>query len=139
MKFANWLRHNFRKEATLRILFSDEKIFYFDDMYNAQNDRTWAVTREETDKRGGVQQKRKFAQKVMVWLGACSKGLTPLFILDEGTMDHRRYIDEILPVPIKYGNEGFGDNWTFQQDVAKPHAYSPNSRMVPDEFSIFHR
>ena len=29
-------------------------------------------------------------------------------------MDHRRYIDEILPGALKYGNEGFGDNWTFQ-------------------------
>ena len=60
MKFANWLRHNFRKEDTLRILFSDEKMFDLDGMYNAQNDRIWAVNREEADKRGGVQQKRKF-------------------------------------------------------------------------------
>ena len=30
MKFANWLRHNFRKEDTLRILFSDEKVFDLD-------------------------------------------------------------------------------------------------------------
>ena len=58
MKFANWLRHNFRKEHTLRILFSDEKMFDLDGMYNAQNDRIWAVNREEADKRGGVQQKR---------------------------------------------------------------------------------
>ena len=35
-------------------------------------------------------------------------------------MDHRRDIDEMLPVVLKYGNEGFGDNWTFQQDDAKP-------------------
>ena len=54
-------------------------------------------------------------------------------------MDHRRYIDEILPVALKYGNEGFGDNWTFQQDSAKPHTHSLNSRMMLDEFSIFHR
>ena len=66
MKFANWLRHNFRKEDTLRILFSNEKMFDLDGMYNAQNDRIWAVNREEVDKRGVVQQKRKFAQKVMV-------------------------------------------------------------------------
>ena len=39
MKFSNWLRHNFRKEDTLRILFSDEKIFDLDGMYNAQNHR----------------------------------------------------------------------------------------------------
>ena len=41
-------------------------MFDFDSMYNAQNDRIWAVNREEADKRGGVQQKQKFAQKVMV-------------------------------------------------------------------------
>ena len=50
MKFANWLRHNFRKEDTLRILFSDEKIFDLVGMYNAQNHRIWAVNREEADK-----------------------------------------------------------------------------------------
>ena len=57
MKFANWLRHNFRKEDTLRILFSDEKMFDLDGMYNAQNHRIWAVNREEVDKKGGIQQK----------------------------------------------------------------------------------
>ena len=108
MKFANCLRHNFRKEDT----FSDEKMFDIDGMYNAQNDRIWAVNREEADKRGGVQQKRKFPQKVMM---LCSKGLAPLIILDEATMDHRRDIDEILPVALKYGNEGFGDNWTVRR------------------------
>ena len=30
IKFANWIRHNFRKEKTLRILFSDEKMFDLD-------------------------------------------------------------------------------------------------------------
>ena len=66
MKLANWVRHNFRKKHTLRILFSDEKMFDLDGMYNAQNDRTWAVNREEADKRGGVQQNRQFPQKVLV-------------------------------------------------------------------------
>ena len=79
---------------------------------------------EEADKRDGVQQKRKFPQKVMVWLGACSKQLTPLIILDEGTMDHRRYIDEILPVALKYGNEGFGDK------------IGPSNRMVPSHIRM---
>ena len=54
MKFTNWVRHNFRKEDTLRILFSDVEIFDLDGMYNAQNDRIWTVNSEETDKRGGV-------------------------------------------------------------------------------------
>ena len=131
------MRHNFRKEDTLRILFSDEKMFDLDGMYNAQNDRIWAVNREEADKRGGVQQKRKFPQKVMVWLGVCSKRLTPLIILDEGTMDHQRYIDEILPVALKYGNEDFGDNWTFEQDGAKPHTHDSTQESCRMNFPSF--
>ena len=37
-KFANWVRNNFRKEETMTILFSDEKIFDIDGIYNSQND-----------------------------------------------------------------------------------------------------
>ena len=137
IKFANWVRLNFRKEDTLRMLFSDEKVFDLDGMYNAQNDRIWAVNREEADKRGSIRQKRNFPQKVMIWLGACSKGLTPLIILDEGTMDHRWYIDEILPVALKYGNEGFGDNWTFQQDDVKPHMHASTQEWCRMNFPSF--
>ena len=91
-QFANWIRSNFRKEDTLQILFSDEKFFDIDGVYNSQNDRVWAVNRADADEKGGIKQKRKFPQKVMVWLGACSKGVTPLVILDEGTVDHSCYI-----------------------------------------------
>ena len=37
-KFANWVRKNFRKEDIMRILFSDEKFFDIDGVYNYQND-----------------------------------------------------------------------------------------------------
>ena len=37
--FANWIRTNFRKEETMRILFSDEKVFDIDGVDNSQNDR----------------------------------------------------------------------------------------------------
>ena len=47
MTFANQMRQNFCKEDTLRILFSDEKMFDSDGIYNAQNDRIWAVNHEE--------------------------------------------------------------------------------------------
>ena len=59
----------------------------------------------------------------MVWLGACSKGITPLVILDEGTVDHTVYIKKVLPVALKYGNETFGRDWIFQQDGARPHSH----------------
>ena len=107
----------------MRIPFSDEKFFDIDDVYNSQNDRVWAVDRADADKRGGIKQRRKFPWKVLVWLGACSKGITPLVILDEGTVDHTVYIKKVLPVALKYGNETFGGDWVFQQDGATSHSH----------------
>ena len=52
-------------------------------------------------------------------------------------MDHRRDIDEILPVALKYGNEGFSDNWTFDRGWCQVTYACLNSRMVSDEFSTF--
>ena len=135
--FANWIRTNFKKEQTLKFLFSDEKMFDLDGMYNAQNDRIWAVDRAEADKKGGVKQKRKFPQKVMVWLGACSKGVTPLVILDKGTVNHERYIKDVLPVALKYGNDVFGDDWTFQQDGATAHTHALTQQWCKDNFPSF--
>ena len=43
----------------------------------------------------------KFPKKIMVWLGAYSKGLSPLVIFDNGIVDHNRYINEVLPVALK--------------------------------------
>ena len=92
-------------------------MFDIDGIYNSQNDRICA----EADIKGGTRQIRKFPQKVMVWFGACSKELSLLVIFENGTVDHNRYIDEVLPVALKYGNNIFGNDWTFQQDGSKAH------------------
>ena len=69
--FANWLRTNFKKEGTFKILFSDEKIFDIDGVCNAHNNRIWAVDHDEADEKAGRKQKRKFSQKVMIWFVVC--------------------------------------------------------------------
>ena len=94
----------------MRILFSDEKFFDIDGVYNSQNHRVWAPSRTAANKIAGIRKKRKFPSKVMVWLGACSKGVTPLVIFEEGTLNHARYIEEVLPVALDYGNSVFEDN-----------------------------
>ena len=66
---------------------------------NCENDRVWPVDRPHADKKSGIKQR----QKGMVWLAACS----PLIILDEGKVDHTVYIEKVLPLPLKYGNETF--------------------------------
>ena len=75
-RFSNWMRTYFKKETTMKILFSDENMFDIDGVYNLQNDRIWAVNRHEADKAAGRKQKRKFSEKVMVWLDVCSKGIS---------------------------------------------------------------
>ena len=101
LEFANWVRTNFLKEDTMKILFSDKKLFDSDGIYNSQNKRIWAVNCVEADIKGGIRQIRKFRQKVIVWLGPYSKELSPLVIFDNGTVDHNRYINEVLSVALK--------------------------------------
>ena len=55
--FANWIRTNFRKENTMKILFSDEKFFDIDGVCNSQDDRVRAVDRADADKKDGIKQK----------------------------------------------------------------------------------
>lgn len=137
LAFANWVRHNFRKEETLRILFSDEKLFDIGGIYNSQNNRVWAANRSEANDMGGTKQRRKFPTKVMVWFGVCSKGTTPVVILDNGSVDHSRYISEVLPVALRYGNKQFGRDWIFQQDGATAHTHRLSQKWCRDNFPAF--
>ena len=50
----------------MKILLSNEKMFDIDRIYNSQDDRIWVVNRSTADTKGGIRQKRKFPQKVMV-------------------------------------------------------------------------
>ena len=59
LKFANWVQANFRKEDTMKILFSDEKLFDIDGIYSSQNDRI----RAEVDVKGGIRQIKR------LWFG----------------------------------------------------------------------
>ena len=130
-KFAHWVKNNFKNSALSKWLFSDEKIFDIDGIYNSQNDRIWAPCRADADARGGIQRKRKFPTKVMVWLGACSAGLTPLVILDKISVNHEVYIKEVLPVALKFGNKMLGNNWIYQQDEATPRTHQLTQACCP--------
>lgn len=117
--FANWVRNHFRKEDTMRFLFSDEKMI---DMNGIK---------------GRIKRHKKFPQKVMVWLGVCSKGVSPIVIFEKGTLDHDRYIRQVLPVALRYGNQVFGSQWTFQQDGAMPHTHRETQEWCATNFPSF--
>ena len=117
----------------MKILFSDKKLFDTDGIYNSQNNRIWSVNRAEAD----IRQIRKFPQKVIVWFGAWSKRLFSLVIFGNGIVDYNRYINEVLPVALKYGNSIFGNDWTFQQDGAKLHFHEKTQEWCVNNFSSF--
>mgnify|MGYP006892794151 CR=1 FL=1 len=73
----------------------------------------------------------------MVRLGVYGQGLTMPLILEDGTMDAERYINEALPVPLKSGDKMFGNNWTCQQDGARPHIHSLSKKLCVNHFSPF--
>ena len=72
-------------------------------IYNSQNDRIWTVNRSAVDIEGNLRQKRKLLQKVIIWFGVCSKGVSSLVIFEDETMDYDRYIKEMASVALKFG------------------------------------
>ncbi|CAM4785876.1 unnamed protein product [Rotaria magnacalcarata] len=97
--FELWARKNIRKSMTKQILFSDEKRIDLDGIYNRQNERIYAATRDEADE----------------------KGITRSVIIENGTIGSDRYIADILPVALKDDTQMLANEFTFQQDGAKPH------------------
>ena len=116
-------KNSFWEDDTMRIVFSDKKTFDLDGIYSCQNDRIWTVHREETNRRGRKEQLGKLAEKVKVWLAVCSEGVPLLILFEKGTLDHHRYIKEVLSVALRYGSGKVENNWTFQQDNRPPHTH----------------
>ncbi len=46
---------------------------------------------------------QKPTSKIVVWLEVGSKGVSPLVVFENGTVDHDRYIKEMLLVALKHG------------------------------------
>ena len=84
-------------------------------------------------------QKQKFTERNdgVVGCPCSSKDLTPLAILDEGTAGHSCYINNVLPVALKYGNEVSGDKWIFQQVSANSYRDQLKQEWCQDNFPSF--
>ena len=51
------------EKRTLCILFSDEKLFDLDGVYNSHNERIWVESRLETDEKDRIKRKQMFPSK----------------------------------------------------------------------------
>lgn len=135
--FGIWVRKNVTKSLSRKILFSDEKRFDIDGVYNKQNDRIWAPDRAQADAAGGIHRKTKFPQGVMIWLGACYDGVTRPVIIEKGTIDNDRYINEILPIALQDGIELMGKEFIYQQDGAPAHTHHRTQSWCKSHFWDF--
>ena len=52
-------------------------------------------------------------------------------------MDYDRYTKEMLPIALKFGNDMFRTDWTFQQDSAKPHIPAKPQERCAKRFPCF--
>ena len=73
----------------------------------------------------------------MVWLAVWSEGVASLVLFEKGTLDHHRYIKEVLSVVLRYGNSKFGNNWTFQQDNRTPYTHQETQEWCSQHFPSF--
>ncbi len=120
--FAYWVRRTLRKADIRKILFSDEKYFGVDGIYNRQNDRVYAASREEADEAGAIHRKTKYPGQIMVWLGASYAGVTaPIIFKPHETLKQENYVEHVLPFALSEGKRLIGKNFIFQQDNATPH------------------
>jgi hypothetical protein len=47
---------------------------------------------------------------MMVWLVVCEEVLIGLVILEDGTIDAEKYVQDVLPTALKRGNKMLGNN-----------------------------
>jgi hypothetical protein len=66
VSFAYWVRKFLRKEDHGKILFSDEKYFSVEGVFNRQNELVYAASRLEADEQGGINERSKYPKRIMI-------------------------------------------------------------------------
>jgi hypothetical protein len=60
------VRKFLRKEDHGKILFSDEKYFSVEGVFNRQNELVYAASRLEADEQGGINERSKYPKRIMI-------------------------------------------------------------------------
>ena len=56
-------------------------------------------------------------------MDVCFKGVIPMIIFAQTTMDHAEYIHNVLSIVRKYEHKATGAHWIFQQANTRLHAH----------------
>ncbi|CAF4444585.1 unnamed protein product [Rotaria sp. Silwood2] len=82
VSFAYWVRKWLRKKDREKILFTDEKYFELDGIFNRQNDHVYAPCKQDADEHKGTRPTAKFPKRIMVWLAASKNALSLQIIFE---------------------------------------------------------
>jgi hypothetical protein len=116
-----------------RTVFSDESFFVMD------SSRRWLWRRRGEDCSAVYHLAQKYPTKVMVFGGIARDYKSALIVVESGTVNAERYIDELLDqsgiIPDmnqKYGSRG----WTFMQDGASCHTAASSIAYLNDMVNL---
>uniref|UniRef100_A0A8R1IJB6 DDE_3 domain-containing protein n=1 Tax=Caenorhabditis japonica TaxID=281687 RepID=A0A8R1IJB6_CAEJA len=100
------------------ILFTDEKLFTVEKVFNKQNSRILATSVKYGSQR---RSRRGHPVSVMVWAGITSTGKT-VFVPLKMKINAANYLDDILKKVVEpWASSRFGNtNWTYQQEDSAP-------------------
>ena len=133
---CNRLSRRFPKSCIDNILFSDEKIFRFDDKLIPQNERIYAKSSKDIPDKLKYRKKKSFPRGCMVWGGISAKGKTRLIFVDDGVkINTTSYIEKILQPIFKFDIPRiFGaDKYIFQQDSAPSHKSKKSQQFLTEK------
>ena len=138
LKLANWIRTNFRKENTLTFFCfltkncSTSMEFITHKTRDSEHQIVPKLMQKVTSRKY-----RNFRKTLWSALEYVRKEYPLLLIFEEGTVDHERYIQKVLPVPLTSGNDMFGNNWTFQHDGGRAHIHQNTQDWCRTDLSSF--
>jgi transposase len=134
------LRSLLKSGRVMQVLWSDEKKFGLDQVFNRQNDRVYAKNIENANQHCRRVGKSAMGPSVIVWAGITAKGKTPLVFLrrpetmNAATYQKRVLEDTVLPWAQQHFN---GEDWIFQQDGAPAHTTRSVQTWCENHFPTF--
>ena len=121
-----------------KIIFSDEKLFTVEAIYNQQNDRVLAKSSADIpDSTRSVFRRQK--PSVMVWAAISKTWKSPIIFVPQGAkVNTNAYIKTILTSALQAAKKHFKDKpFIFQQDAAPSHTSKKTQKWCQDHFPGF--
>ena len=87
---------NYENEIKVKSCLPIKFVFSLEGIFTGQKERVDSVSREDANRRARINQRSKYAKRIMIWLGASKNGLTSLIIFQPGeTWSDENYINVV--------------------------------------------